>query len=172
MSKRTILLTLRVLLTALCALAVGFIIYNALQPAVKSAGQSSTTVSTLQKVLAYFAPNSPLATATGEAYDKLHAFVRGAAHFAEYALLGGLAAWCCFSYTRVRKWMGVPVLGVTVLAAIDEILQKFVAGRGAQFSDVLIDVAGGYFGIGFAILTVWLGWKIVKRHQKNREEQL
>lgn len=170
-SKRTILLTLRIVLTALCVLAVGFIIYNALQPAVKSAGQSGATVSLLQRVVACFAPNSAFVTATGEEYERAHAVVRGIAHFAEYALLGTLGGWCYFSYTRVRKWLAVPVAGVAFLAVLDEILQKFVAGRGAQFLDVCIDLAGGYFGIGFAILTVWLGFKIVRGYRKNREEQ-
>ena len=61
-----------------------------MQEGEQSAEKSSEVVKAVQKVAAFFDPNSAIATATGEAYDRLHAAVRNWAHFAEFALLGGL----------------------------------------------------------------------------------
>ena len=146
----SLLWALRILLTALCALAVGFIIYNSIQTGEESAKQSSTAVEVVQKVVATVAPESPIVTATGDAYDRLHAAVRSLAHFSEYALLGVLACWCCLSYTKKKIWLISPFAGVAVLSVIDELLQSLTAGRGAQFIDVLLDVAGGSLGVAFA----------------------
>lgn len=161
-SKRWIL---RGVLTALCALAVGFILYNSLQPAVESAAQSSRVVSLVQRVAVVIAPNSAIANATGEAYQLLHEIVRTLAHFSEYALLGALGGWCCMSYTVKKTVYGIPMVGVIALSMVDEWLQTFTAGRGAQWLDVLVDVAGGWCGVAFAVMTVWMTMMIVKRRK-------
>ena len=165
----SLLWALRILLTALCALAVGFIIYNSIQTGEESAKQSSTAVEVVQKVVATVAPESPIVTATGDAYDRLHAAVRSLAHFSEYALLGALACWCCLSYTKKKIWLISPFVGVVVLSVIDELLQSLTAGRGAQFIDVLLDVAGGSLGVAFALFTVWIGGKIVQKYRKKEQ---
>ena len=103
-NNRKLLWALRILLTAACAFAVGFILYNSIQTAVESAKQSSRAVEVVQQVVATVAPNSPIVTATGDAYDRLHAAVRTLAHFTEYALLGVLAGWCYRSYTDKKVW--------------------------------------------------------------------
>ena len=160
-----LLWTARILLTVACAFAVGFILYNSIQPAVESARQSSRAVEVVQEVVATFAPNSPIVTATGTAYDKLHAAVRTLAHFSEYALLGALAAWCYRSYTDKKIWLGVTCGGVALLAVFDECLQTFSAGRGAQFADVAVDVLGGGIGIAFALFTIWCVGKILQKRR-------
>ena len=76
----------RILLSVACVFAVGFIFYNSKQTAVESTQQSSHAVEMVQQVVAVFAPNSSIITATGAEYDKLHAFVRTLAHFSEFAL--------------------------------------------------------------------------------------
>ncbi|MBQ7770842.1 MAG: VanZ family protein [Clostridia bacterium] len=51
---------------------------------------------------------------------------------------------------------------------IDESLQFFVAGRGTEFCDVCIDVAGGICGILFAIVVLLIiVWAIDKRRLKK-----
>ena len=157
----------RILLSVACAFAVGFIFYNSMQDAVESTQQSGQAVEVVQQVVAVFAPNSSIITATGAEYDKLHAFVRTLAHFSEFALLGALAGWCCLAYTDKRKWMLVPLCGVALSAVLDELLQTTIEGRGAQFSDVLLDVVGGIAGIAFAVLTVWLAVKLVQKRRAH-----
>lgn len=154
---------LRSVLTLLCAFAVGFILYNSLQPAVQSAQQSSTVVEWVQKAAAIIAPQSPIATATGESYRRLHEVLRTLAHFTEYAALGALGGWCCLSYTFKKVFLAIPAFGVAVLGVLDECLQHFTVGRSAQLIDVLVDVFGGACGLAFACLTVWGVIKIIKR---------
>lgn len=157
--------TARILLTIACAFAVGFILYNSIQTAVESARQSSRVVEVVQKVVASVAPNSPIVTATGSAYERLHAVVRTLAHFSEYALLGALAGWCYRSYTDKKLWLGVAGGGVALMAVLDEFLQTFSAGRGTQFTDMLVDICGGGVGIAFALFTVWLVGKMIRKRR-------
>ena len=156
---------LRSVLTALCAFAVGFILYNSLQPAVESAQQSNTVVELVQKAVAVVAPQSPIVTATGDAYDRLHKVIRTLAHFSEYALLGALGGWCCLSYTFRKVFLAIPAGGIVILGALDEYLQSFVVGRGTQFADVLVDSLGGLCGLAFALFTVWFAVKMIKRRK-------
>ena len=165
--NKKLLWAVRVLLSVACACAIGFILYNSIQTAVESAKQSSRAVEVVQKVVATVAPNSPIVTATGDAYDKLHAVVRSLAHFSEYALLGVLAGWCYRSYTDKKVWGLVPCGGVALLAVADECLQLTAEGRGAQFLDVTLDVLGGGVGVAFALLTVWLVGKWIQKRRAH-----
>ena len=160
-----LLWAVRILLSVACALAVGFILYNSIQTAVESAQQSQRVVEAVQEVATVIAPNSTIATATGENYDKLHAVVRTLAHFSEYALLGALAGWCYRSYTNKKIWLLLPTVGVAVLAVLDECLQTLSEGRGTQVADMLIDSLGGSLGVAFALFTVWLVWKILQKRR-------
>ena len=165
--NRKLLWTLRILLSTACAFAVGFILYNSIQTAVESAKQSSRAVEVVQKVVATVAPNSPIVTATGDAYDRLHAVVRTLAHFTEYALLGALAGWCYRSYTDKKVWLLAPSVGVALLAVVDECLQLTAEGRGSQLSDVAVDILGGSLGIVFALLSVWAVWKWMEKRRAH-----
>ena len=157
---------LRGFLTLACLLLIAFIFTNSLQEGEQSAEKSSEVVKAVQKVAAFFDPNSVIATATGEAYDRLHAAVRNWAHFAEFALLGGLLCWCCFSYTFKKIFQIIPPCAVALVAVTDEILQLFTSGRAFQVFDILLDCGGGIVGIGFAILTVWLGVLAYKKKKQ------
>ena len=165
--KRKLLWAVRILLSVACAFAVGFILYNSIQTAVESAKQSSRAVEVVQKVVATVAPNSPIVTATGDAYDRLHAAVRTLAHFTEYALLGALAGWCYRSYTDKKVWLLAPSVGVALLAVVDECLQLTAEGRGSQLSDVAVDILGGSLGIVFALLSVWAVWKWMEKRRAH-----
>lgn len=156
---------LRAVTTVLCAFAVGFILYNSVQPAVESAAQSNRIVEMVQRVVAVFAPHSSIVTATGEEYRRLHEAIRTLAHFSEYALLGALGGWCCLSYTLKKWFYAIPMVGLTVVAVLDECLQHFTPGRSMQGLDVLVDVGGGACGLAFALLIVWAVVKIIKRRK-------
>ncbi|MBR2622856.1 MAG: VanZ family protein [Clostridia bacterium] len=156
---------LRAATTALCVFAVGFILYNSVQPAVESAAQSSRIVEMVQRAVAVFAPHSSIVTATGEEYRRLHEVIRTLAHFSEYALLGALGGWCCLSYTRQKSFYAIPMVGLTAVAVLDECLQHFTPGRSMQWVDLLVDVGGGACGFAFSLLLVWLVVKIKKRRK-------
>ena len=159
--------TARILVSVAGAFVVGFIFYNSMQDAAESAKQSSQAVEVVQQVVATVAPNSPIVTATGAEYDKLHAIVRTLAHFSEFALLGALAGWCCRAYTDKKKWIFIPICAVAWVSVVDELLQTTIEGRAAQFLDVLVDGSGGVVGFVFALLTVWLAVKWIRKRSAH-----
>ena len=77
-------LILQILLSIACVLMLAFIFSNSLKSAEQSIEQSSHAVEIVQDFVAVFDPDSPIVTATGEAYDLLHEIVRTIAHFAEF----------------------------------------------------------------------------------------
>ncbi len=157
------------MLPIFCALWLGFILSNSLRTGEESSAQSSTVVAAIQQVAQTIAPESEIANATGEAYLRLHIWVRKAAHFIEYAVWGSLLRWCYFVYTKRKKFIFLPVLGVVVLPILDESLQKFVSGRAGMLADAFIDLAGGITGFlaawGILLLIAWL----MKRKRKKEE---
>ncbi len=169
-SKTKLRLALQILLTAASIGWIAFIFGNSLRTGAQSSAQSSTIVRLVQKTVGIFAPNSWIVNATGEDYLRLHNFVRKAAHFIEFAVLGGLLCWCYFSYTLRIKWSFIPAVLTLAVPVLDELLQKTVAGRAGTVTDALIDMSGGVTGFAVAALVVWLLVKIAKRREHGREK--
>ena len=87
----------------------------------------------------------------------IHFFVRKAAHFTEYAILGVLVhrAFFASSHTFLRRfWFWMGILLIMVYALLDEYHQSFVASRTASIYDSLIDVVGGLTAL--VIFAIWL----------------
>ena len=82
-------------------------------------------------------------------------YVRKAAHFTEFALLG-FSLFLHFRALSSRFQIPFPApfsqLIGSAYAISDELHQKAVSGRSGQFSDVLLDS----FGVLFGILILWL----------------
>jgi len=84
-------------------------------------------------------------------------FVRKAAHFFEFALLGSLIMifFSTFDIKRILCAL-ISVFGSAVYAAFDEFHQTFVSGRSGQISDVLLDTCGALFGVALVCLILHL----------------
>ena len=160
----------RIVTTIACALMLVFIFSNSLLSAEKSSAQSSAVVDTIQDVASVVAPNSPIANATGDAYNKLHARVRVLAHFSEFMLLGALFVWCWYSYTDKKIWLIASAAGVVLTPLIDELLQTFTSGRAAEWLDIAVDTTGGLCGGLFALCTLTLGIFIYRKHKQKTEK--
>ena len=160
---------LRLVLTALCIATMAFIFSNSLQTGEESGAQSSFVTVAVQKIFRVFAPNSWIATATGEAYEKLHGVIRTLAHFSEFALLGALLVWCWRAYTKDPLFLLVPVCLVVLTPIVDECLQTLSAGRVAAISDVCTDTIGGVCGCVFAGLTLLIALAIKRRKKANTQ---
>lgn len=84
--------------------------------------------------------------------EQLHFFVRKAAHFTEYAILGfslilHIYAVCDYISVKPKKaWLPAWVIAA-VYACLDEYHQSFTADRSPQIRDVLIDSAGAAAGV-------------------------
>lgn len=83
-----------------------------------------------------------------ETFDKVHHFVRKAAHFTEFAFLGIL-------YTAIKNKVDKKLLSVLIFfpisctlftAVTDEFIQSFT-GRGSSVRDVMLDFSGAVTGI-------------------------
>ncbi len=80
--------------------------------------------------------------------------IRKCAHFTEYAILAGLGlrmarVWCA---TAQRAWLMAGAIWV-IVPVIDEFIQTLVPGRSGNPVDVLIDMAGGAFGM--LVVSIW-----------------
>lgn len=155
--KKPTIYIVRAVLIVLTLLTLAFILRNGLATGEASAEQSHAVTETVQEVVGAIAPESPIATATGEDFDLLHNSVRNFAHFFEYALLGlfSFATFLSFQPTRWKLAFLSPCF-VAVTIAVDECLQGLTAGRAAQFSDVLVDALGAAVGMGVALLGFYL----------------
>lgn len=87
--------------------------------------------------------------------------IRKLAHFTEYTCMGLLV------YTMWRPWRDrtqvlyrIAAIWVFLSAAFDELHQYFVPGRYCSFADVLLDTAGGIFGI---CICVFIEKKIIAK---------
>lgn len=121
---------------------MGCIFYLSHHPATASNNLSLGLTEVLADVINTIIPNATFRL------DLFNFFVRKAAHFFAYFVLGVLA-FHAFLKSGVRGWRTVScALILSVLYAIsDEVHQLFVAGRGGQVRDVLIDSAGVIVGI-------------------------
>ena len=105
-----------------------------------------------------------------------HKFVRKAAHFCEFALLGflsaGLLLWLSARKPSMkpRKTWLYPAAFALLYAASDEVHQMFT-DRGPRVTDVLIDFAGACFGILLIQGLAWLVGRGRKGKHKSRKRR-
>lgn len=162
---------LRILLPIATLLWLGFIISNSLQTGEQSSAQSETVVVAVQKVAKVIAPNSKIATATGESYDMLHLAIRNLAHIVQFMVLGALTCWTYFSYTFKMSYIHIFVFLVILVPVVDEFIQSFVADRGSELLDVLMDTFGAVMGFLLAGLSVAIGVLIYKIRKQNKRDK-
>lgn len=93
--------------------------------------------------------------------NNLHNFIRKAAHFGIYAVLGLLVFSLCKSYgVSFCTAFWYSFLSCCLYAVSDELHQLFSAGRGCRAIDVVIDTAGAVVGIFFGQLFFMLLQKL------------
>ncbi len=79
------------------------------------------------------------------ALQRMHFFIRKSAHLIEYFILSLLILRGIRGGRKEIRlaWMAIAVLAVAAYASLDEFHQRFVPGRTAAVSDVLLDTTGG-----------------------------
>lgn len=91
-----------------------------------------------------------------------HTFLRKAAHFSEFALLGLLF---CGRNLLVRKEVPPHLMGFGLAAAcIDETIQIFTPGRASSLIDVWIDTSGFALGLAVIFLTYTITTTSKEKH--------
>jgi len=88
--------------------------------------------------------------------SRLHGFIRSAAHFSLYFVLGFYAANAVRTYFTdwFRVWVDAALFGL-VIGVFDEMYQYTVPGRAMSMGDILIDFAGAICGAGAFVLLVY-----------------
>ena len=117
-------------------LYICFIYGNSLTPAAVSSQESGFLLATVQGVMESLG---------WEFLWLTEHIIRKTAHFAEYAVLGGLTA----------RAAGIPgterlkdaLMLIFIVPFVDETIQLFVAGRSGQISDVWLDMSGAAVGM-------------------------
>ena len=96
--------------------------------------------------------------------DRMEKVIRKIAHFSIYTLVGFLLMAFVSTYNIPEKTRIISSLLVGMIyASSDEIHQRFVAGRSAQVTDVMLDTLGVLFGI----LILMLVLQIADRKKKK-----
>ncbi len=125
------------------------------------AGSMAQTSRFIGPLIEFFFPS-----AAPDTFLIVHAFIRKAAHFFEYAILAILAA---RAFTRssslfaVRYWILLSMLLVISLASTDELNQSFQASRTSSGWDVLLDIFGG--------ISALAAFKFFRRRAQNKIER-
>lgn len=101
-------------------------------------------------------------------FEISHVFLRKAAHFSEYALLGAVS-FCALSFTLKRNAFFWSWLLSTFYAITDEIHQLFIPGRACRAFDVFVDSSGAAAGIAFAALVFFILNLIYKRVSADKQ---
>ncbi|MBQ5930429.1 MAG: VanZ family protein [Clostridia bacterium] len=150
---------IRMIMIAGTVLSLWFIFSNATATGPASSQQSTTVTDKVQDVVGAINPSSPIANATGKEYDFLHNCIRDFGHFAQYCLLAMFAYGTYFSFKGEGNWVYtfIPVGAIFLVAATDEYVQSLTPGRGAQLSDVMVDMTGCVVGF----LIAWAVFAIV-----------
>lgn len=160
--KKQVFTWLLILATLGCQI---FIFSNSLRDGEESAKQSGIVVELVKPPVEQLLP----AVKVEPTEQNIVRFVRKAAHFLEFALLGCL---CCFTARRFTEKKGLFLtlpLGYAVLTAFaDEGIQLLSAGRAGRLTDVLIDSAGAVTGLLFAFGCLALWGYFRKRKDKNK----
>ena len=129
-------------------LYVAFIFSNSATPGVYSSAESSWVTDLLNRWMQDW----------GLAFIRFsEGFIRKAAHFAEYGVLGVMLTLSVAPYPFFqgkRRWLLV-FLGLCI-AAVDEGIQFFTPGRDCNPMDVLLDTIGVCFGVAFCMALSWL----------------
>ncbi|MGN1409448.1 MAG: VanZ family protein [Eubacteriales bacterium] len=96
-----------------------------------------------------------------ESYDH---FIRKAAHFTIYAVLGSLIFSAVKSFgIRDKNSYFISLISGAAYAVSDEIHQYFVPGRACMLRDMLLDSCGVAFGAAVILLIIRLLSKLMKK---------
>lgn len=164
--KRLLNITRITLPSLLTLLWLAFIYGNSLQTGVESGEASGLVhrlINTVPECLGWGSPVS-------------EHFIRKAAHFTEFAILGFLICtdiWCIFSISLSRPlYISAPIFLISIpicalFASVDEYLQSFIDGRGPSVTDVFIDTSGALFSTILFVIIFSIIWIIDKKIISN-----
>lgn len=143
---------------ALLAVAlVVFIFFNSAQSGEESGAASDGVVAVVKKALGFFGitPNE----------ESLGVFVRKAAHFSEYFVLGAVVSLLAYTLSNRKKYIALSPVIAFIVAACDEfIVQNASEGRSPEWRDVGIDFCGAMLATAVVALL------LIRLYKKGESE--
>ncbi len=133
-------------LSILTLLWTGFIFSMSLNKGEASAALSGGLLNVILDIISPLWENI-FGSITDVTISAFHLIIRKAAHFTEFAVLGGLAFLTFLNFKKLKCTLLFGLGYGTLVAALDETLQLFVEGRAGRIGDVLIDFCGVAFGV-------------------------
>ena len=168
MQRRTRIIYIIIIATVLAAVLC-FIWGNSLLDGGASRKLSSAVTKLTQGVVR---PLYELFTGKTATDSELHAFVRKAAHFLEFAVIAAVASlllWRLRGKHPVQNLVYV-LFGSLLIAVADEYIQYFSPGRSSSVRDIVIDFWGAAVGALIAFGVVFLIRMINKAKGQNKAE--
>lgn len=151
--SRKIFLTVHIVLIVLW---LTFIFYNSFSDGIRSTEQSNRVVELLQGILRRFDPEAMVDASA----------VRTTAHFVEFLILGFLYYTLTFYIRSSRISLFFHSLSLSLFTAfVDETLQLFSDGRGADVRDIWTDLLGAITAhlIAFAVYYTYKHFKTASK---------
>lgn len=141
------------------------------QNATNSHAASDHVVNILQRIV-YIMTGKDVSVilATGSYRVYIEYAVRKCAHMFIYFVLSINVMLLLFTYQKMSmiKRMSISIVICFLYACTDEFHQRFSAGRGSSFRDVLIDTSGAAFGLIAALLIFCIIFTIYTTHQQRK----
>lgn len=157
-------LIIRYLFLALSIAIMVYIFSMSCQNATVSNQSSGKVIKTIAKIVIEDFESKPLEYQMNF-ISSLQFFVRKAAHFLMYFVLGSSVCGFALTFDKMTKcYKSLLSFAFSVLYAVsDEIHQLFVPGRSGQISDVVLDSCGILFGVLFINLVFVIVYKLYYR---------
>ena len=107
-------------------------------------------------------------TSADQLLSECNNMIRKVAHACIFFLLGILLYFGFRPFLKKKVWVYLSALsGLAVTAALDEIHQFFVQGRGPMVADVVLDICGGAAGLLLIFLLQWVGGLLMRHEEPN-----
>jgi VanZ family protein len=139
---------IKIIITLIWILSIGFILYNATQTGSQSSGFSLEVASILSNVLSRIGIRVDI--------EIFHSLIRMGGHVFQYFIFGYITLWVILIYHL--KWYNI--FRTTYVMILDETIQLFTPGRAAELFDIMLDSMGVFLAVIFFFVTK----KIFKKH--------
>lgn len=145
----------RIVALTLCILNTLFVFSNSLMNADTSSTKSKGVRAFINSII----------NRMGLSFEITEHFVRKAAHFMEFMLLGILLTLVLVAFDMViHRNITIPLFFGLLIAVLDEFIQLHVEGRSGMVSDVVLDFSGIVTGVFFVLIIL-----IIKKKASNRK---
>ncbi len=130
---------------------------------------SDMCVQIFNKAVYHFTGKDLTISITPEHYALIELFFRKLAHMSIYFVLSINVMVVLFTFNiKMSLRMFISALFCFLYALSDEFHQMFVDGRGASFTDCLIDTSGALLGIIAALVLYCILYTIMTKYQKHK----